>query len=171
MPASGFLASCHGCHVVTVRHLRGPVGGLHPVRRRWSNITAVNAALHPVSCDGALRAGLQGTRAPIHGRDRNTRCKAIYCRCTGYEPIVRPPPANVEAGGQLAIGCADCRTRPHDRHWSRSRQPGRARARGMTARSCPPTPPIWRRCWPSTLMPPLSPAPTDVGLWVTEIPA
>ena len=25
-----FLASCHGCHVVTVEHLRGPDGGLHP---------------------------------------------------------------------------------------------------------------------------------------------
>ena len=28
-----FLASLDGCHVVTVEHLRGPEGGLHPVQQ------------------------------------------------------------------------------------------------------------------------------------------
>mgnify|MGYP002650071716 CR=1 FL=1 len=28
-----FLASCHGCHVVSIEHLRGADGGLHPVQQ------------------------------------------------------------------------------------------------------------------------------------------
>ena len=28
-----FLAACHGCHVVTIEHLRGEGGGLHPVQQ------------------------------------------------------------------------------------------------------------------------------------------
>ena len=38
-----FLASCHGCHIVTIEHLKGPEGALHPIQQAMWKTTAANA--------------------------------------------------------------------------------------------------------------------------------
>ncbi|KGJ04023.1 xanthine dehydrogenase small subunit [Paracoccus halophilus] len=94
-----FLASCHGCHVVTVEHLRGADGGLHPVQ-------AAMVEHHGSQC-GFCTPGfvmalyglwMQNPRPDIGAIE--TALQGNLCRCTGYEPIVKAAFAASEAGGQ-----------------------------------------------------------------------
>ncbi len=94
-----FLASCHGCHVVTVEHLRGPQGGLHPVQ-------AAMVEHHGSQC-GFCTPGfvmalyglwMQNPRADMLAIE--TALQGNLCRCTGYEPIVKAAFAASAAGGQ-----------------------------------------------------------------------
>ena len=94
-----FLASCHGCHVVTVEHLRGPDGGLHPVQ-------AAMVEHHGSQC-GFCTPGfvmalyglwMQNPRPDMLAIE--TALQGNLCRCTGYEPIVKAAFAASEAGGQ-----------------------------------------------------------------------
>lgn len=94
-----FLASCHGCHVVTVEHLRGPQGGLHPVQ-------AAMVEHHGSQC-GFCTPGfvmalyglwMQNPRPDMQAVE--TALQGNLCRCTGYEPIVKAAFAASEAGGQ-----------------------------------------------------------------------
>ncbi|MDT1064766.1 xanthine dehydrogenase small subunit, partial [Paracoccus sp. CPCC 101403] len=94
-----FLASCHGCHIVTVEHLRGPDGGLHPVQ-------AAMVEHHGSQC-GFCTPGfvmalyglwMQNPRPDMLAIE--TALQGNLCRCTGYEPIVKAAFAASEAGGQ-----------------------------------------------------------------------
>ncbi|WP_288948767.1 xanthine dehydrogenase small subunit [uncultured Paracoccus sp.] len=94
-----FLASCHGCHIVTVEHLRGPQGGLHPVQ-------AAMVEHHGSQC-GFCTPGfvmalyglwMQNPRPDMLAIE--TALQGNLCRCTGYEPIVKAAFAASEAGGQ-----------------------------------------------------------------------
>lgn len=94
-----FLASCHGCHVVTVEHLRGADGGLHPVQ-------AAMVEHHGSQC-GFCTPGfvmalyglwMQNPRPDMLAIE--TALQGNLCRCTGYEPIVKAAFAASEAGGQ-----------------------------------------------------------------------
>lgn len=94
-----FLASCHGCHVVTVEHLRGANGGLHPVQ-------AAMVEHHGSQC-GFCTPGfvmalyglwMQNPRPDMLAIE--TALQGNLCRCTGYEPIVKAAFAASEAGGQ-----------------------------------------------------------------------
>lgn len=82
------LPSLDGCHVVTVEHLAGADGGLHPVQQAMVDchgsqcgfctpgIVMVLAALwleRPRPSEAEIRRALQGN----------------LCRCTGYAPILR----------------------------------------------------------------------------------
>ena len=82
------LPSLDGCHVVTVEHLAGADGGLHPVQRAMVDchgsqcgfctpgIVMVLVALwleRPRPSEAEVRRALQGN----------------LCRCTGYAPILR----------------------------------------------------------------------------------
>ncbi|MTH63828.1 xanthine dehydrogenase small subunit [Paracoccus shanxieyensis] len=93
-----FLASCHGCHVVTVEHLRGPQG-LHPVQ-------AAMVEHHGSQC-GFCTPGfvmalyglwMQNPRPDMLAVE--TALQGNLCRCTGYEPIVKAAFAASQAGGQ-----------------------------------------------------------------------
>ncbi|MFC3168935.1 xanthine dehydrogenase small subunit [Paracoccus fontiphilus] len=100
-----FLASCHGCHVVTVEHLRGPDGGLHPIQ-------AAMVEYHGSQCGfctpGIVMAlyGLWMSNPDAGATDIETALQGNICRCTGYEPIVKAALAAGRAGGQAADALA-----------------------------------------------------------------
>ncbi|TCO71728.1 xanthine dehydrogenase small subunit [Rhodovulum euryhalinum] len=82
------MPSLDGCHVVTVEHLAGPGGGLHPVQ-------AAMVAHHGSQCGFctpgivmALAALWMETPAPDEARIE-TALQGNLCRCTGYAPILR----------------------------------------------------------------------------------
>ncbi|HWL56094.1 MAG TPA: xanthine dehydrogenase small subunit [Paracoccus sp. (in: a-proteobacteria)] len=94
-----FLASCHGCHIVTIEHLRGANGGLHPVQ-------AAMVEHHGSQC-GFCTPGfvmalyglwMQNPRPDMLAIE--TALQGNLCRCTGYEPIIKAAFAASEAGGQ-----------------------------------------------------------------------
>src|SRR5690606_30522954 len=83
-----FMGSLDGCHVVTIEHLRGADGGLHPVQQAMIDFHASQCGFctpgfvmalyalwmrNPQASDFAIEKALQGN----------------LCRCTGYEPIIR----------------------------------------------------------------------------------
>ncbi|MCV3238364.1 xanthine dehydrogenase small subunit [Mesorhizobium sp. ZC-5] len=83
-----FMGSLDGCHVVTVEHLRGGAGKLHPVQQAMVDFHGSQCGFctpgfvmslyalwmkSPEPSDVAIEKALQGN----------------LCRCTGYEAIVR----------------------------------------------------------------------------------
>ncbi|MDI6028144.1 xanthine dehydrogenase small subunit [Corticibacterium sp. UT-5YL-CI-8] len=83
-----FLASLDGCHVVTVEHLNGEGGSLHPVQQAMVDFHGSQCGFctpgfvmslyalwmrTPEPSDAAIEKALQGN----------------LCRCTGYEAIIR----------------------------------------------------------------------------------
>ncbi|TJZ83970.1 xanthine dehydrogenase small subunit [Paracoccus hibiscisoli] len=93
------MASCHATHIVTVEHLRGPDGGLHPVQ-------AAMVAHHGSQCGfctpGIVMAlyGLWMTNPDAGAAEIETALQGNICRCTGYAPIIRAALAAGAAGGQ-----------------------------------------------------------------------
>jgi xanthine dehydrogenase small subunit len=82
------LASLDRCDVVTVEHLRGADGGLHPVQRAM-------VAHHASQC-GFCTPGIVMALAALRMDDPDPDADAIdtalqgnLCRCTGYAPIIR----------------------------------------------------------------------------------
>ncbi|MFC3528925.1 xanthine dehydrogenase small subunit [Paracoccus mangrovi] len=94
-----FLASCHGCHVVTVEHLRGPVGGLHPVQAAMVEHHGSQCGFCTPGFVMALYGLWMQNPRPDMGAIE-TALQGNLCRCTGYEPIVKAAFAASEAGGQ-----------------------------------------------------------------------
>ena len=83
-----FMGSLDGCHVVTIEHLRGEAGKLHPVQQAMVDFHGSQCGFctpgfvmslyalwmkSPEPSDAAIEKALQGN----------------LCRCTGYEAIVR----------------------------------------------------------------------------------
>ncbi|HEV2900900.1 MAG TPA: xanthine dehydrogenase small subunit [Pseudaminobacter sp.] len=83
-----FLGSVDGCHVVTIEHLRGEGGKLHPVQQAMVDFHGSQCGFctpgfvmslyalwmrNPEPSDAAMEKALQGN----------------LCRCTGYEAIIR----------------------------------------------------------------------------------
>ncbi|MBV2142463.1 xanthine dehydrogenase small subunit [Falsochrobactrum sp. TDYN1] len=83
-----FMGSLDGCHVVTIEHLRGSDGGLHPVQKAMIDFHGSQCGFctpgfvmalyalwmrNPRPTDAAIEKALQGN----------------LCRCTGYEAIIR----------------------------------------------------------------------------------
>jgi xanthine dehydrogenase small subunit len=83
-----FLGSLDGCHVVTVEHLRGEAGKLHPVQQAMVDF-------HGSQC-GFCTPGFVMSLYGLWMRTPDPSVAAIekalqgnLCRCTGYEAIVR----------------------------------------------------------------------------------
>lgn len=83
-----FTGSVDGCHIVTIEHLRGQDGGLHPVQQAMVDFHGSQCGFctpgfvmslyalwmqNPYPADKAIEKALQGN----------------LCRCTGYEAIIR----------------------------------------------------------------------------------
>lgn len=83
-----FTGSVDGCHIVTIEHLRGQNGGLHPVQQAMVDFHGSQCGFctpgfvmslyalwmeNPHPSDKAIEKALQGN----------------LCRCTGYEAIIR----------------------------------------------------------------------------------
>ncbi|MDO5611734.1 MAG: xanthine dehydrogenase small subunit [Paracoccus sp. (in: a-proteobacteria)] len=103
------LASCHGCHVVTVEHLRAADGGLHPVQQAMVDHHGSQCGFCTPGFVMALCAwwhsGAGGGEAGVE-----TALQGNLCRCTGYAPIIRAALAAAAVRGQeadaLALGRA-----------------------------------------------------------------
>ena len=83
-----FVGSLHGSHVVTVEHLRGKDGVLHPVQQAMVD--------HHGSQCGFCTPGFVMSLYGLWMRDPEPSQTAIekalqgnLCRCTGYAPIIR----------------------------------------------------------------------------------
>ena len=83
-----FVGSLHGTHVVTVEHLRGKDGIMHPVQQAMVD--------HHGSQCGFCTPGFVMSLYGLWMRDPNPNQQAIekalqgnLCRCTGYAPIIR----------------------------------------------------------------------------------
>jgi xanthine dehydrogenase small subunit len=83
-----FVASLDGCHVVTVEHLRGPDGGLHPVQQAMVDHHGSQCGFCTPGIVMALYA--LWMESPDPGVEEiETALQGNLCRCTGYEPIIR----------------------------------------------------------------------------------
>lgn len=83
-----FVGSLHGTHVVTIEHLRGENGALHPVQQAMVD--------HHGSQCGFCTPGFVMSLYGLWMRNPNPTRAAIekalqgnLCRCTGYAPIIR----------------------------------------------------------------------------------
>ena len=83
-----FLASCDGCHVVTVEHLRGTDGGLHPVQRAMVEHHGSQCGFCTPGFVMALYALWMETPHPSEPQIERA-LQGNLCRCTGYAPIIR----------------------------------------------------------------------------------
>ena len=82
------LASCDGCHVVTVEHLRGSDGGLHPVQRAMVEHHASQCGFCTPGFVMALYALWMANPHPTEAQIE-TALQGNLCRCTGYAPMIR----------------------------------------------------------------------------------
>ncbi len=94
-----FLASCHGCHIVTIEHLRGKGGGLHPVQQAMVEQHGSQCGFCTPGFVMALY-GLWMQNPDPSVVEIETALQGNLCRCTGYEPIVKAARAAAQAGGQ-----------------------------------------------------------------------
>ncbi|HAW47632.1 MAG TPA: xanthine dehydrogenase small subunit, partial [Roseovarius sp.] len=80
-----FLASVDGCHVVTVEHLRGEGGALHPVQQAMVAEHGSQCGFCTPGIVMALYALWMKTPEPDEAQIE-TALQGNLCRCTGYAP-------------------------------------------------------------------------------------
>jgi xanthine dehydrogenase small subunit len=91
------LATLDGCHLVTIEHLRGNEGGLHPVQQAM-------VAHHGSQCGFCTPGIVMALYALWMEHPHPTEAQAEralqgnLCRCTGYAPIIRAALAMGEYG-------------------------------------------------------------------------
>ena len=83
-----FLATVDGCHVVTIEHMRGADGGLHPVQQAMVEHHGSQCGFCTPGIVMALYALWMANPAPNEAEVEEA-LQGNLCRCTGYEPIVR----------------------------------------------------------------------------------
>ncbi|MDP0926778.1 xanthine dehydrogenase small subunit [Paracoccus onubensis] len=94
-----FLASCHACHIVTVEHLHGPDGGLHPIQKAMVQHHGSQCGF----CTPGIVMSLYGlwmSNPQAGATEIEVALQGNLCRCTGYEPIVKAALAAGAEGGQ-----------------------------------------------------------------------
>jgi len=96
-----FVASLDACHVVTVEHLRGADGGLHPVQQAMVDLHGSQCGFCTPGIVMSLYALWMNSPSPAVA-DIERALQGNLCRCTGYEPIIRASLAAASAGGQAA---------------------------------------------------------------------
>ncbi len=82
------LASLDGCHVVTVEHLSGTDGRLHPVQQAMVDFHGSQCGFCTPGFVMSLYALWMQNAAPSE-QQVETALQGNLCRCTGYEPIIR----------------------------------------------------------------------------------
>ncbi|HXV28707.1 MAG TPA: xanthine dehydrogenase small subunit, partial [Sinorhizobium sp.] len=83
-----FMGSLNATHVVTVEHLAGRDGALHPVQQAMVDFHGSQCGF----CTPGIVMSLYGLWLTNDNPDRAAIEKALQgnlCRCTGYEPIIR----------------------------------------------------------------------------------
>ncbi|MFD2646934.1 xanthine dehydrogenase small subunit [Devosia albogilva] len=92
-----FVGSLHGTHVVTVEHLRGENGTLHPVQQAMVDHHGSQCGF----CTPGFVMSLYGLWMREPRPSRGAVEKALQgnlCRCTGYAPIIRAAEAMADYG-------------------------------------------------------------------------
>lgn len=160
-----FLPSCDGCHIVTVEHLRGSDGGLHPVQRAMVDHHGSQCGFCTPGFVMTLYALWMTTPHPTEAQAERA-LQGNLCRCTGYAPIIRAALAMGEHGTTDPLLAERDRVTEQLRAWKDTRRvdlsdgPGRAILPGSV----------------DDLAQVLTDHPqarivagaTDVGLWVTK---
>ena len=83
-----FMGSLHGTHVVTVEHLKGEDGKLHPVQQALVDCHGSQCGF----CTPGFVMSLYGlwlTNSSPSREEIEVALQGNLCRCTGYEPIVK----------------------------------------------------------------------------------
>lgn len=93
------MASCHATHIVTIEHLSGPDGGLHPVQQAMVDHHGSQCGFCTPGIVMALY-GLWMTNPTAGEAEIEIALQGNICRCTGYAPIIRAALAVGAAGGQ-----------------------------------------------------------------------
>ncbi|WP_298562970.1 xanthine dehydrogenase small subunit [uncultured Aliiroseovarius sp.] len=83
-----FLASLNGCHIVTIEHLAGPKGRLHPVQQAMVDFHGSQCGFCTPGFVMSLYALWMENPQPT-AHEVETAIQGNLCRCTGYEPIVK----------------------------------------------------------------------------------
>jgi len=82
-----FLASLDGCHVVTIEHLKGENGGLHPIQQAMVDFHGSQCGFCTPGFVMSLYALWMANPEPTE-TEVETAIQGNLCRCTGYQPIV-----------------------------------------------------------------------------------
>ena len=94
-----FTASLHGCHVVTIEHLKGKDGALHPVQQAMVDYHGSQCGFCTPGIVMSLYAlWMNNPRANVSQIEQ--ALQGNLCRCTGYAPIVRAAQSVLGDGGQ-----------------------------------------------------------------------
>ena len=93
-----FLGSLDGCHVVTVEHLAGADGRLHPVQQALVDYHGSQCGFCTPGFVMSLYALWMQVPNPTD-QEIETALQGNLCRCTGYEPILRAARAISSYGG------------------------------------------------------------------------
>ncbi|MEN3792363.1 xanthine dehydrogenase small subunit [Fulvimarina sp. MAC3] len=96
-----FLASVHGCHVVTVEHLAGQDGTLHPVQQAMVDHHGSQCGFCTPGFVMSLYALWMEKPQPTE-LEVETALQGNLCRCTGYAPIIRAAVAISRYGSPAA---------------------------------------------------------------------
>lgn len=163
-----FLGSLDGCHVVTIEHLKGADGALHPVQQAMVDCHGSQCGF----CTPGFVMSLYGLWMR-EARPANARIeKALQgnlCRCTGYEAIMRAARAISsygEAGRDpLAAERAEITARLEDMRDGRRVESGEGRARLIVPASLDDFADLLEAEPKATIVA----GSTDVGLWVTKM--
>ncbi|HEY5796233.1 MAG TPA: xanthine dehydrogenase small subunit [Bosea sp. (in: a-proteobacteria)] len=82
-----FLATLDGCHLLTVEHLKGEDGALHPVQQAMVDCHGSQCGFCTPGFVMSLFALWLNEEAPSVSRIEDALAGNL-CRCTGYEPII-----------------------------------------------------------------------------------
>jgi xanthine dehydrogenase small subunit len=82
-----FLPTLDGCHVLTVEHLKGADGALHPVQQAMVDCHGSQCGFCTPGFVMSLLALWLNERAPSVQRIEDALAGNL-CRCTGYEPMI-----------------------------------------------------------------------------------
>nr|WP_290446089.1 xanthine dehydrogenase small subunit [Brucella intermedia] len=83
-----FMGSLDGCHVVTIEHLRGADGGLHPVQKAMIEFHGSQCGFCTPGFVMSLYALWMREPKPANAQIEKA-LQGNLCRCTGYEAIMR----------------------------------------------------------------------------------
>jgi len=162
-----FLGSLDGCHVVTVEHLKGADGTLHPVQQAMVDFHGSQCGF----CTPGFVMSLYGLwmREPRPSDARIEKAlQGNLCRCTGYEAIMRAAravSAHGEAGRDpLAAERAEVTARLEDMRDGRRVEIGEGRERLVVPASLDDFAAFMEAEPKATVVA----GSTDVGLWVTK---
>lgn len=82
------LASLDGCHLVTIEHLRGKGGALHPIQQAMVDQHGSQCGFCTPGIVMALYALFMANPSPERAAI-DTALQGNLCRCTGYAPIIK----------------------------------------------------------------------------------